>query len=678
MEYKNSTKLAPKIVPTDGVTAAAGHSGFNYQDAFSRNIGWVTDWEQQALRTKKVAIAGMGGVGSAHLLVLARLGIGGFSISDLDRYEVANFNRQMGATMATVGRDKVDVMAMMARDINPEVRLDIFSEGVTEENMDSFLAGADLFVDGLDFFAMDIRRAIFGRCAALGIPAITAAPIGFGTAYIVFMPGGMSFEQLFRLDGLPEHRQYVNFATALTPRGLHRSYLADPSRIDLAGKRGPSTGAAVNLCAGVVGAEAVKILLGRGSVKAAPWVHQFDAFRSRWRRSYLPFGNNGPLQSLKRAIGYRMFARMSQNAQPSETPLQGSEIAKIINLARWAPSGDNAQPWRFEIIDGDRFSAQIHVEGEAHNIYDFNDGQPTLISAGFMLETARIAATSFGRRLTWRYVGREQTGHRIEVSAPKDSSVAADPLLPFISTRSVDRTPYRTDKLTAEHKAALEQALGDAFEIQWCESLSDRLRASLLNMKATDIRLRLREAYEVHTRILDWKAPFSTDGVPAASVGLDPLTFALMRWVMRDWRRVAFMNKYLAGTLMPRLQLDLLPGIRCAAHFYVREREQVAQSGTDLTRFLTTGAALQRFWLTATRLGLSLQPGLAPLCFAHYARSGVHATGEATRLEALSRSFDRQFPANPENTLFAGRIGRPAGPSAGRSLRRSLEQLITP
>ena len=62
-------------------------SDFPYDEAFSRNLGWVAPWEQQALRAKRVAIAGMGGVGGVHLLTLARFGVGGASIADLDRFE---------------------------------------------------------------------------------------------------------------------------------------------------------------------------------------------------------------------------------------------------------------------------------------------------------------------------------------------------------------------------------------------------------------------------------------------------------------------------------------------------------------------------------------------------------------------------------------------------------------
>ena len=75
---------------------------FDYDDAFSRNIGWVTEWEQRALCDKTVAIAGMGGVSGAHLITLARLGVGAFHIADLDSFEIANINRQFGAGTSTL------------------------------------------------------------------------------------------------------------------------------------------------------------------------------------------------------------------------------------------------------------------------------------------------------------------------------------------------------------------------------------------------------------------------------------------------------------------------------------------------------------------------------------------------------------------------------------------------
>lgn len=95
-------------------------NSFDYGRAFSRNIGWVTEAEQQKLRESRVAIAGLGGVGGAHLLTLARLGVSKFNIADFDEFGLHNFNRQVGAFMSTVDRPKADVLAEMVLEINPE------------------------------------------------------------------------------------------------------------------------------------------------------------------------------------------------------------------------------------------------------------------------------------------------------------------------------------------------------------------------------------------------------------------------------------------------------------------------------------------------------------------------------------------------------------------------------
>lgn len=260
---------------------------FAYDEAFDRNIGWLTEAEQQRMRRARVAIAGCGGVGGAHLLTLARLGIGAFTVADADHFELANFNRQVGATTASIGRPKAEVMAELARAINPELDLRILAEGVTDANLHRFLEGAELLVDGFDFHALDIRRAAFAAARARGIPAVTAGPIGLSTAYVVFVPGGMSFERYFGMaecdaPGLSaterQRAMEQHFLAGLAPDPMFRGYLMAPERFDLERGRAPSIGAACQLCAGVVGITAIKLLTGRGEVKAAPWHHHFDPF----------------------------------------------------------------------------------------------------------------------------------------------------------------------------------------------------------------------------------------------------------------------------------------------------------------------------------------------------------------------------------------------------------------
>lgn len=285
---------------------------FDYGTAFSRNIGWVTADEQACLRRKRVAIAGLGGVGGFHLLTLLRLGIERFNLAESDQFALVNLNRQAGASISHLSRPKLDVMVEMARDINPQVTIREFREGVTRNNVDEFLRDADIYVDAVDFFAFEARSAIFGACARLGIPATTAAPLGMGVALLNFLPRRMSFEQYFGFEGVSESERALRFLLGLSPAMLQRRYLVDRSQVDFARQRGPSTVMACELCAGVAGVETLKILLGRGPVLAAPWGLHFDAYRHRYKRTWRPWGHRNPVQRLARTIARRQLAGMAR------------------------------------------------------------------------------------------------------------------------------------------------------------------------------------------------------------------------------------------------------------------------------------------------------------------------------------------------------------------------------
>ena len=289
---------------------------FNYEMAFSRNIGWVTEAEQERLKNARVAIGGLGGVGGVHLLTLARMGVGRFTIADFDVFDIVNFNRQVGARVSTLGRPKIDVLAEMASDINPEIRLRAHPAGIRAETVEDFLSGADVYVDGLDFFAFEARRATFAACERKGIPVVTAAPLGLGVALLVFGPGGMPFEDYFGFAGCADETETaIRFMVGLSPAMLHRGYVADMSRVDFAARKGPSCIAACQLCAGVAAIETLKLLLKRDGVKLAPWASQFDGYRMRYVKTWRPWGYRNPLQRLMVLLVKAQLARFAKTAR---------------------------------------------------------------------------------------------------------------------------------------------------------------------------------------------------------------------------------------------------------------------------------------------------------------------------------------------------------------------------
>lgn len=283
---------------------------FNYDNAFSRNIGWFTPAEQALISTKKIAIAGLGGVGGEHLTTLARLGFQHFHIADFDAFEEHNFNRQAGAFIDTLNHPKASVMAQVATNINPQVQLNIFTEGVTSENVDAFLCDVDVYVDSLDFFAMEAREMIFRACTEKSIPIVTAAPLGMGCALLTFLPGKMDFDEYFGFSSSTEKSdKLLKFLVGLAPSLLQTKYLMMPEKADFQAEKGPSLAVAIKLCAGMAQSTVLKIVLERGDIVCAPRGFHVDAYLNKAVTTYCPFGYKGWLQRLKLKIARKVVLK---------------------------------------------------------------------------------------------------------------------------------------------------------------------------------------------------------------------------------------------------------------------------------------------------------------------------------------------------------------------------------
>lgn len=349
-------------------------------------------------------------------------------------------------------------------------------------------------------------------------------------------------------------------------------------------------------------------------------------------------------------------------------------LLKILDLARWAPSGDNTQPWRFDIVGDDCLAVHGH-DTRDWCLYDFN-GHASHMAHGALLETLRIAASGEGLAMAWqRRAGTPDTAPIYDVSLTPDAAVQPDSLLPFIEKRTVQRRPMRTTPLSEAQRQALAAAPGAGYTVRFFESKPQRRQVAGLLWRNAYLRLTCPEAYPVHKEIIEWRTRFSKDRIPEQAVGVDGATARLMEWVMKSWGRVQFFNKYLAGTIAPRVQLDYIPAMACAAHVLVMA-DTPARSLEDHVR---GGIALQRVWLTATAQGLHLQPEMTPLIFRWYARAGLRFSAEnaiAEGAERLADEFERIGGFGHQQGLtFFCRVGV-SDPPWSRSLRKSVQELM--
>lgn len=350
------------------------------------------------------------------------------------------------------------------------------------------------------------------------------------------------------------------------------------------------------------------------------------------------------------------------------------QLMRILDLARWAPSGDNTQPWRFEVLGDDHIV--VHgFDTRDHVVYDL-DGHASQLAVGALLETLAIAASTEGRRVDiTRRADTPETHLLFDARLTPDPAVTADPLAPSIERRVVQRRPMSTRPLSAAQKAALEGALPAGYQVTWFESPAQRWRMARFMFANAKVRLTIPEAYAVHKAVIAWGARYSEDRVPDQAVGVDPLTARLMRWAMARWERVAFLNTWLLGTLAPRIQLDLLPGVRCAAHVALR----TPTAPRTLDDFIAAGRAMQRFWLTATAQGLFMQPEMTPVIFCRYHRAGraftrvAAARADVARLDETMATLLHTVPH--DTVFFMARLGAGPAPRA-RSTRLPPARLM--
>jgi molybdopterin-synthase adenylyltransferase len=135
--------------PGTEMAAPPNPQGFSYAEFTTRNVGFVTEAEQQRLLTSRVLVIGVGGMGGAALQALARAGVGGFGIADIDTFEISNLNRQVFADLDSINEDKAAATAQRLRRINPELSLEVFGPDWCKQ-LDALLSRYSIVINGMD------------------------------------------------------------------------------------------------------------------------------------------------------------------------------------------------------------------------------------------------------------------------------------------------------------------------------------------------------------------------------------------------------------------------------------------------------------------------------------------------------------------------------------------------
>ena len=260
-----------------------------YETIISRNLGLINETEQKVLRKSKVAICGLGGIGSPVAENLARMGIGNFSILDHGTFELSNSNRQIYSFTDTDGKWKTDVTEEYFLKINPGVKVEKFTE-LTMENVGNFLDKADVTILAADAL---IPILILSREArSRGIPLIESWALAFGNLR-VFTKNTPSLEEVYNFPTIGREVDEISpdeqasllkksiFDVAASFDGIMEHYPERAIRKMEEEGVGTTLSPLVWLSSIMMAIETYKILLGKNDLALAPNFQVFDPFKFR-------------------------------------------------------------------------------------------------------------------------------------------------------------------------------------------------------------------------------------------------------------------------------------------------------------------------------------------------------------------------------------------------------------
>lgn len=285
---------------------------FAYESFTTRNIGFVSDEEQARLREACIFVCGVGGMGGAAFMALVRAGIGHFIIADIDRFETSNLNRQVFAHAGTLGRGKAEAAAEAARQINPEIAVEVLGAEWIEQ-LPAITARCAVLVNGMDDIAAGIQ--LYREAKRAGATVIDAYMSPLPSVTVV-RPSDPRPEERLRFPTLGKDWRAIDEADrrAAMLREVEHVMLHSSSRhhVDLAvaaevaaGRRSRMSFAPMVITTGMMMAyEAIALVLGkRSGTDCRGWF--FNPHKPAVERPW-----PAPVAALLRPFVARALARM--------------------------------------------------------------------------------------------------------------------------------------------------------------------------------------------------------------------------------------------------------------------------------------------------------------------------------------------------------------------------------
>ena len=556
-----------------------------------RNRNKVTSEEQSRLRGLRVGVVGASaGHSIAHVIAMEGLA-GEIRVADFDTIDLTNLNR-IPASVLDLGVNKAVVVARRIAEIDPYLRVSTLTEGVTADNLDRFLDGLDVVIEECD--SLDMKFLVREHARAQRIPVLMETSdrgvldverfdLEPGRAIFHGILGDVTAEKVAGLSLLEKGPYLLKLlgASDVSSRGAVTFF-----EIGSTITGWPQLASEVTLGAATVAAAVRRLGLG-GALPSG---------RVRFDVEEL-LGGLAP-------VDLSVDADIDLSAPPPIDPVpeDADDITIIVDAARRAPSGGNSQPWRFEAdVDEVRF----FLVPERTSVMDVQH-RGSYVALGAALFNARVAASSLHRLGTVKLFPEGAPSHHVatlRLGTTTDQQIA--PLYPVIPERISNRQPGQPAPIEHEVKHLLTRVV--AAEGATLHIVTDRTRLNeggeLLG-QCDRLRFLIPQ---VHEQMLgELKFPGRDplyEGLDVRTLEMDPTSIAAVGLLRRP-EVMAHLADWRAGQMLG-LRTQLMVGTSSALAAITIPRAEPLW-------YLRAGSAIERFWLSAQRHGLAVQP-VAPI-----------------------------------------------------------------
>ncbi|WP_316820615.1 Rv1355c family protein [Pedobacter gandavensis] len=584
----------------------------------NRNKHKITQQEQDQLMEKKIGVIGLSVGQSVSLTLAIERGCGELRIADFDHLDLTNLNR-IRSGVQNVDLRKTVIVAREIAEIDPFLKVTCFHEGITEENIESFLTEngkLDLLIDECD--GIDIKILCRVKAKAHQIPVLMEAS-DRGTIDIErfdlepnrpILHGYIEHLDISKVKHLKTNEEKIPYILPIAGvETLSTRMKASMIEIQQTITSWPQLASAVTYGGGITADLSRRILLQELSVSGRFFVDIEEIIADPVDHSA-----NAEIPQPEKGITFpemdTLTAQLKLTKPENSIQLNDEQLESLMLTAQRGSSAGNNQPWKWLYKDG---ALLLFHDKERSFSFANHKNIVAYVGFGLTLESIRLKADSLNLQVHEQLFPDSQVPELIAVLqfSQVSNGHQKDGLADFTGLRNTNRNQPKEIRsipaeALAEIKAETEQI--DGAKIYFIEDKNDILQVANIMGEADKLRLYTptghHELFNLELRFTKEDSERTGDGLDLESFGLTAGEAIGMR-IAKDPKVLDLLKSWKMGTGLERLSKK--SGLASSAIALV------TMPGYTSDDFIRGGKAVERMWLTANRAGVSVHPMTASI-----------------------------------------------------------------